>query len=645
MVLRGGALVAWSLLIFSFFSWTLRQTYEEKLYVRFGKQRTNLHSSAIQHTPTDEDVRSSAILAPSSATFHPTVTLNTTTNTHVTLTKIAKDPMKASIKKRRDQDVLKTNTLLDRFIVVPEYKLLFCYSEKTGCAMFNHLFRMLRLLHPNLLRKENEIAYQAQQLWFRNTPEHHGLNKSDLEHLLLDPRWTKAVFYRDPKSRFLSAFRSKCEHRDHDGKARCKNAFKQTNISFVEAMEALKSPQRKEEVFSEPHFMPMSRFCGGLADSLENYDFIHELDSDTTGETVQTLFDHIGVPANVSEALIKSIVLTGGTNFDNDQKLVRQFHKTDIPFRKEKRLKPSHHTGSSDSSVIYQYFNEENENLVKEVYAIDYETFYQGYPTNEKTKRDVSEFPSQSDRLTVDVDIVERERMQSSNARIAHSQGHQGWDPLLERMGVLEDPNLFRKYFHPLITSFLKTYSLVDKASTSKEYSTKGVESKYLELLKSIVSQEKPTDYKETCPVIVLFYYHEGSINMQSLTQYYEKFGTNCIHFAVGKEFHNSKTVTRYEGLGYNFIKSDETTQNPIILDGLKALAKMYGNDTLVSVNDLDHLLVWKDKGRYYQYSSYNDFVLVYLHGFLSTEGCQNKVRTYLNSRHFLFSAKSLIPI
>ena len=119
------------------------------------------------------------------------------------------------------------------------------------------LFRMLRLLHSNLLGKENEIAYQERQLWFRNTPEHHYLNKSDLAHLLLDPRWTRAVFYRNPKSRFLSAFRSKCEHRDHDGKARCENAFKQTNISFVEAMEALKSPQRREEVFLEPHFMPM----------------------------------------------------------------------------------------------------------------------------------------------------------------------------------------------------------------------------------------------------------------------------------------------------------------------------------------------------------------------------------------------------
>ena len=53
---------------------------------------------------------------------------------HDAVTKITKDP----VQKRRDQDVLKTNTLLDRFIVVPEYKLLFCYLEKTGCAMFNH---------------------------------------------------------------------------------------------------------------------------------------------------------------------------------------------------------------------------------------------------------------------------------------------------------------------------------------------------------------------------------------------------------------------------------------------------------------------------------------------------------------------------
>ena len=45
---------------------------------------------------------------------------------HAAVTKITKDP----VQKRRDQDILETNTLLDRFIVVPEYKLLFCYSEK-----------------------------------------------------------------------------------------------------------------------------------------------------------------------------------------------------------------------------------------------------------------------------------------------------------------------------------------------------------------------------------------------------------------------------------------------------------------------------------------------------------------------------------
>ena len=33
-----------------------------------------------------------------------------------------------------------TDELLDRFIVIPEYKMVFCYSEKVGCTMFNKIF-------------------------------------------------------------------------------------------------------------------------------------------------------------------------------------------------------------------------------------------------------------------------------------------------------------------------------------------------------------------------------------------------------------------------------------------------------------------------------------------------------------------------
>merc|ERR1719296_139828 len=48
--------------------------------------------------------------------------------------------------------------------------------------------------------------------------------------------------------------------------------------------------------------------------------------------------------------------------------------------------------------------------------------------------------------------------------------------------------------------------------------------------------------------------------------------------------------------------------------------------DTLVSVNDLDHLLVWHTSdNHFYQYSSYTDMVMLYLYAFLSTDGCGNK--------------------
>lgn len=74
-----------------------------------------------------------------------------------------------------------TDNKLDRFIVVPEYNLLFCYVEKVGCTAFNRLFLKLRQ------------ALGAQKpgagLWFSNTPDKHYLTKEDLEKMLVNKTW------------------------------------------------------------------------------------------------------------------------------------------------------------------------------------------------------------------------------------------------------------------------------------------------------------------------------------------------------------------------------------------------------------------------------------------------------------------------
>ena len=210
-----------------------------------------------------------------------------------------------------------TGRLLQKFIVVPERKLLFCYTEKVGCSMFNHLFRMLRLSLPEVSQNSTEASFQANFTWFRNTPKHHGLTKIQLEELLIDPAWTKAVFYRDPVTRFLSAFRSKCE-RGHDDTPDCIRVFGKRYIDFDQALDRMsKSPMPMN-----PHFAPASDFCGGLGATLDYYDVVHELTAETAPANVEALLTKVGVEPKLTKSLVHDIVRTrGAAGGDKDKQL------------------------------------------------------------------------------------------------------------------------------------------------------------------------------------------------------------------------------------------------------------------------------------------------------------------------------------
>ena len=69
---------------------------------------------------------------------------------------------------------------LDRFIIVPEYRLAFCYIEKVAGTSFNELFREVRGQH------------RSGPTFWRNDPSAHGLQKSDLERIVSTPEWHKA---------------------------------------------------------------------------------------------------------------------------------------------------------------------------------------------------------------------------------------------------------------------------------------------------------------------------------------------------------------------------------------------------------------------------------------------------------------------
>ncbi len=273
-----------------------------------------------------------------------------------------------------------TDAHLDRFIVVPEYKLLFCYTEKVGCSMFNHLFRMLRLLHPDLLKNREEAEYQAQGTWFRNTPSHHNISKSDLEEMLMDKSWTKAAFFRDPATRFLSAYRSKCvlnenlRRNNHCHEAFGKPKPRWSSVSFDDALFQLS--HNPDQVFGDVHFAPAHRFCGGLDTTLDYYDFVHQLTTSTTPDHIERLFSMLGVDSNTSEYLIENVVRTGGTALDRDEEFLQNLYPNGLHLLGSATQKQGHNTGSNQGNILQSsYGSDENVELMWERYSGDYDLF------------------------------------------------------------------------------------------------------------------------------------------------------------------------------------------------------------------------------------------------------------------------------
>lgn len=95
-------------------------------------------------------------------------------------------------------------------IVVPEYRLVIFTSAKVGCTVFKMLARrMSGFSDYNTALKDNRAF-----VWH---PERNGLTYlyhldiSTANEAMTSPNWTRAIFVRDPKTRFLSAYLDKAK--------------------------------------------------------------------------------------------------------------------------------------------------------------------------------------------------------------------------------------------------------------------------------------------------------------------------------------------------------------------------------------------------------------------------------------------------
>ena len=180
---------------------------------------------------------------------------------------------------------------IDHFVVLPPHRFLFCLIDKNANSGFSALFKAADMERKQSIPLKKGRHPQDTYLW--HNPKVYNLSLSTLDKYIVDPSWTKVVFYRDPLSRFLSAFLSKCEHRDtNDPKPICLNTFGQAYASFHLAVSHL----YRSHSLPDAHFAPQSQLCGGLTQSLSHYQGVYELNPLTSRELIIKILKKIRVP-------------------------------------------------------------------------------------------------------------------------------------------------------------------------------------------------------------------------------------------------------------------------------------------------------------------------------------------------------------
>eukprot|EP00611_Tribonema_gayanum_P032697 TRINITY_DN9883_c0_g1_i1.p1 TRINITY_DN9883_c0_g1~~TRINITY_DN9883_c0_g1_i1.p1 ORF type:complete len:349 (-),score=37.67 TRINITY_DN9883_c0_g1_i1:695-1675(-) len=176
------------------------------------------------------------------------------------------------------------DNLYQHWIIVPEIKLLFCFIEKVGCESFNDLFRSYR-------SRWDPRQAKGRKPWRHNNMKAHNMSEADVDRLVLDETWHKAVFFREPLERFLSAFRSKCEPGHDIDREHCTDTFGSEDPPFAVAVDRL----RQAPPITDAHWRPQSDFCGGLPSKLSHFQTVEQLDPATSHEKVSALLHTLGV--------------------------------------------------------------------------------------------------------------------------------------------------------------------------------------------------------------------------------------------------------------------------------------------------------------------------------------------------------------
>mmetsp|Transcript_12332 Transcript_12332/g.35173 ORF Transcript_12332/g.35173 Transcript_12332/m.35173 type:complete len:698 (-) Transcript_12332:2054-4147(-) len=274
-------------------------------------------------------------------------------------------------------------------IVDEKHKLLFFSTPKVACTTFKFLFRRIMGVEDWDFQDGIDAKNLPHNPKYNNLKYLWDYDRETASKMMTDPEWTRAIFVRDPKMRFLSAFLDKAVANYGSFVTRhccpeanqCRMETLETEITKAiqncqeETWDSRKSQLRPVWLEDQP-CCKLFKECQAKTMHVEGF-----------LKTIQTCQNDHWEPQNhrMEAKYWKYINFVGhmeNINHDTKKLLKRvgaweEYGKTGWgPHRNESMVRTaggsqSHKTDSS--SKIYQWFNPKNERLVEKFYIDDYE--------------------------------------------------------------------------------------------------------------------------------------------------------------------------------------------------------------------------------------------------------------------------------